>query len=274
MNAIMKKLLLIILGSTSFVASVFADSTAGIHFSNNTKSTIYLVSHYTSGSDNCRGKFSGTKKVSSGDNYSFQIQVKYNNNSCHVELLGYLTPTLNESSQVLKENFKIHGEGGGNDDDAYVDSYITSHDTPPPICGLGMRCSTNLTNSNQSLYLKASNDDNQYAHIVFNNTDSSDYYVNFDHISGDCSDYVDDSWFHVTPGKMKIDYILNTHQGKTCMYNVNVATDSKGKNLLCTAKLGIGDDSKDNTVISSTDGNCSTILSNKNWLANITPVVQ
>jgi uncharacterized protein YbdZ (MbtH family) len=177
-----------------------------------------------------------------------------------------LTPKLDESSQVFKENFKIKGDCGG--------SYVTSHDTPPPICGLGMTCSTNLTNDEQSLYLKASNNDNQYAHIVFNNTDSSDYYVNFDHISGDCSDYVDDSWFHVTPGNMKIDYILNSNQGKTCIYNVNVATDSKGKNLLCTAKLGIGDDSKDNTVISSTDGNCSTILSNNNWLANITPVVQ
>jgi hypothetical protein len=255
----MKKLLLIILGSTSFIGSVFADSNpAGIHFSNNTKSTIYLVSDYTSGSDNCSGKFTGTQNVGSGDDYSFHMVTKgeHDHDHCSVKLLGYLTPNLDPSSQVLEENFSLASSDTKSSNTNYS-AVITSHDTPsskPTMCPLGYSCSTTLTDSTSALYFNIS-DHNKYANVHFVNGDFTNpvYMRVLKADDSDCTDSVDGSYHKVDPSKSTTDYIRNTHIGKFCKYNVTIATDSKGDNAACGYDVTIGNDSNDSTYVENVD---------------------
>jgi hypothetical protein len=262
----MKKMLWIVLGTISFINNIVAKNSVGIHFANNTSSTIYLTSEYLRNSHSCRGKFTNIVTVEPGKKYKFSVAHKQpGNEPCYLSLVGHIDKDFSESTIVIQENFHVNVrnfEGG---------DYISAHDTPPSKCGLGMTCTTHLANRIASFYIKINDKKNQYVHVVFNNNKPEARYIKFSHFSGKCNNYIkNNSWFKVLPEETKIGYIFNPRRGKTCNYRVDIAQNRLGKNIICSVILEIYKDFSDNTVINSVDSTCNTVLSNNNWLANIT----
>jgi hypothetical protein len=258
----MKKILWTALGIIGLVNSSIADS-VGIHFHNNTSSTIYLVGKYVRNSYACKkDKFTKVITVESGNKYKVTM-IKRNENRiiCFLSLLGYTDANLSESSIALQEIFHIKFRD-------YKGSYVSLHDSPPSKCGLGMTCSTHLPNI-ESLYIKVTSKHNQYARIMLNNNTGLFRYIKFTHLKGKCKKYVKHSpWFKVLPRNVKIGYILNPSENETCLYKVEIAGDNQGKSLICSSILKIYND-WDDATISSESGNCNIVLSNNNWLASI-----
>ncbi|MEN9946239.1 MAG: hypothetical protein RLZZ293_625 [Pseudomonadota bacterium] len=267
MKVKMKKFLLPVL-ATSLINSIFANNRTGIHFTNYTTSSIYLISQYTKNGESCKGKTHGVVEVKSGRKYNFSIAHNTTNGKvCDVSLLGYTNNDLSESTIALQEKFRISPRYSV--DGSYQTSHVSSHQTPPSICGIGMKCSTHLTNGATSLYIKITDKNNQYAHITFTNNKQKIYYVRFLNVRGGCYDYLDKSWFKVLPGETKIDYIINYQKGKTCDYEVRVAQDETGVNLSCSTFLTVHNDFNNNNTIKAAYGDCNTTVSNNNWLASI-----
>jgi hypothetical protein len=193
--------------------------------------------------------------------------------ACHISLLGYTDPNFSESTIALQERFQV--EIKNSLDGEHPGSYVSSHETPPSKCGLGMTCSTSLTNRRTSLYIKTTNKDNQYAHIVLNNNKQEVYYAKFNHLNGKCISYLkNNSWFKIMPESTETVYILNPNKDKTCTYEVSITNDSsiyQSKTMVCNAILKIYDDFNNNTIISSTFNtyNCDIVLNKNRWLANV-----
>jgi hypothetical protein len=275
----MKKFLLILFATLCCAGSSFASDGATINFYNKTKSTIYLKHYYTKNSNHCRDTFHDPVKVESHTIYNFIVNNTIDSlHYCHMLLLGYTDINFAESNIAIRENFSVKFSSSGD--------YIKSHDTRPKECGLGMTCSTTLAKSKHSMEITATNEANQYAHLVFNNTTNYNYYVNFERKSGYCSDSLNNAWSYVESGKIKTDYITNTHKKKCpylekacaykekiCWYKVSVTKDLKGKELVCNSIVGIYVDIYDHTIIKRKGGNCTTLISYNKWLANIMPDV-
>jgi hypothetical protein len=241
-----------------------ASADAGIHFYNQTSSTIYLTSKYTRNANLCKGKFTKIITVQPGKKYKFDIMHRAKDNSpCHLTLLGYTNANLSNASLAIQEKFHIKLLD-------YRGSYITLHESPPSKCGIGMICSTHLTNNTTSLYVKVTNEYNQYAHIMFNNNTKLFHYIKFTHLRGKCNNYVKNKpWFEVSPKNAKVAYIFNPYKDEICSYKVELADDDQGRNIICSSKLKIYNDLK-SSKIDSIDGNCNIAIDDNNWLANIT----
>ncbi|MEN9945722.1 MAG: hypothetical protein RLZZ293_108 [Pseudomonadota bacterium] len=251
------------LGIMSLINSVHAG--VGIHFYNNTPSTVYLTSEYTRNLRSCKGKIPKIVTVHPGNRYKFTVTHRaVDNKPCHLSVTGYADANLSESTVVIQEDLHIKSKD-------YQGSYISQHDTPPSKCGVGTTCSTNLTNNMASLYLKAtSKGGNQYANIMFSNNTPFLRYIKFTHLRGECKNYVKYSpWFRVAPENIKMGYISNLRETKICAYRVDIAQDEQGRNLVCSSTLRIYNDLNGNTTVHSVDGNCNVVISNNNWLASI-----
>jgi hypothetical protein len=264
----MKKILLMVLGTTSFINNVVAHNQVGIHFDNQTAESMYLILEYNDHSSSCIGGFSNVRRVKPGWSYKFMISHKPNDPKiCHFRLWGTTSKNASESMIALEEHFTIEQKHNaisrGNTSD-----HVHSHDSPPSKCGLGMTCLTHLKNDTKSLYIKVSDKDNQYAHVIFHNTTPEVTYVKFDYLKGPCSNYVADSpWIRVIPGGDAVGYIRNTHKGKICTYKARVQ-DNKG-HVLCNTELEIGNTDKNNSIIHSAFSDCRVVVSENKWLANI-----
>jgi hypothetical protein len=258
----MKKILWTAFSIIGLINRVSAD--AGIHFYNKTWSTIYLTSKYTRNSSLCRGKFTKVVKVRPGKKYKFSVThgARFKE-ACYLSLLGYTDANLSESSIALQEKFHIKIRGFG-------DSNVTLHESPPSKCGLGMTCSTHLTNDTESLYIKITTEYNQYARIMFNNNTRLFRYIKFTHLKGKCNNYVKNNpWVEVLPKNIKIGYILDSLKDEICLYKVEIAGNNQGRNLICSSILKIYNDANNNATIDPIDGNCNITMSDNNWLASI-----
>jgi hypothetical protein len=260
----MKKILWTALGIIGLVNnSVAVGSRVGIHFHNNTSSTIYLVGKYIRNPKSCKkDKFTKVITVESGNKYKIaMIKTKMDEKICFLSLLGYTNANLSESSIALQEKFHIKFRD-------LKGNYVSLHESPPSKCGLGMTCSTHLPNT-ESFYIKVTSKHNQYAHIMLNNNTGLFRYIKFTRLRGKCNKYVKHNpWFKVIPRNVRIGYFLNPHENETCLYKVEIAGDNQGNSLICSSILKIYNDS-DNATISSEGGNCNIVLSNNNWLASI-----
>jgi hypothetical protein len=259
----MKKILWTALGIIGLVNnSVASGSRVGIHFHNNTSSTIYLVGKYIRNSHVCKkNKFTKVITVESGNTYKIAMKTKVERTICFLSLLGYTDANLSESSIILQEKFHIKYRD-------FKGSYVSLHESPPSKCGLGMTCLTHLPNV-ESFYIKVTSKYNQYAHIMLNNNTRLFHYIKFTHLKGKCNNYVKHNpWFKVLPKNVRIGYILNPDENETCLYKIEIAGDNQGKSLICSSILKIYND-WNNATIGSESGNCNIVLSNNNWLASI-----
>jgi hypothetical protein len=264
----MKNILYIVL-SIGFVNNVIAGTLdhVGIHFYNKTSSTIYLTSKYTENdSGYCKGTFLNLVTVKPGDKYKFSItHKKSTKKACYLVLLGSTNKNFTESSIALQEYFSIEKKSTRNN--ALLSSHVSSHETPPSKCGLGMACSTHLTNNTTSLYIQATNENNQYAHIMVYNNKLDISYVKFEYIKGPCSNNIKDgSWLKILPRSAKLGYIFNSHKGRVCTYKIHI----QSRYQRCSTELEIYNDFNNNNLISLVDGSCNTVISKDSWLANIT----
>ncbi|MEN9946774.1 MAG: hypothetical protein RLZZ293_1160 [Pseudomonadota bacterium] len=262
----MKKILLLVLGTTIFINNAVANNRVSIRVINRTPKPINLFLESNDNSSSCTGDFSKVKKVKTDGTNKFVISHKlYDPEICHFRLLGDTAEVASESTIVLEQHFAI--EQKYNSYNSANKAIIQSYDFPPTKCGLGMTCFASLKN-NRTLYITVSNKDNQYAHVIFHNSRPEVTYVKFDHIKGPCSNYVTDSpWIKVAPGDDSIGYISNTNKRKICTYRVSI--QDKNKQMLCNTDLDIGNSNKNNSIIQSAVGDCNSVISNNKWSANI-----
>ncbi|MEN9945997.1 MAG: hypothetical protein RLZZ293_383 [Pseudomonadota bacterium] len=240
---------------------------AVIHFYNNTQVPIYYTADYDSGSNHCKGKMTGVKKLEPNEDYEFKVKEAddYSGSRCSIILKGYTSSDLSTDSIAVDEHFHLQNRSTMEKNGDYY-TKIISHDTPPRICGVGMSCSTNLHDENRILdvYTTDKNVVNQYVHLYVSNenNDSNNLYVNFDHISGYCTDSLDNSWFKLSPQSIKIDYITTTQTYPgVCQYRVSLAKKSDGSDLICKQDINI-EYFPSNIHITSSKGTCMSILPN------------
>ncbi|MEN9946896.1 MAG: hypothetical protein RLZZ293_1282 [Pseudomonadota bacterium] len=153
---------------------------------------------------------------------------------------------------------------------------VISHDTPPRICTLSYTCDTNLTDNANHLHLEIDNS-RIHKYVTIKTQTTSDYtsnvYVQYKHLSGTyCSDSLNADFFKINKDSSVTDGILNLGNWDWCTYNINISTDSAGKNEICWVEGFITDDDVVTVaqLNSSNNAKCKTAISSDGISGTIT----